>query len=118
MSKQIGNLSYNGKHIRQPCGEDLCALIISTTLIILPTLVTVFLTLLISNDNWLPGIIMVVPYIVSGVNSVRLILKTAMTDPGIIPIVKSAQIDYTKFYKVKYREEGEMPEGAMFYSLN
>jgi hypothetical protein len=90
MPEKVGNLYYTGKdRVRLPCGEELCGLVSSTLLIIIPSITCTTLTLFISKESWLPGTLLILPYLLSTLNSVRLILQTAHTEPGIIPKLQS-----------------------------
>lgn len=57
------------------------------------------------------------------VNTIRMFTACTYTEPGIIPRVRSAKIDYNKTHYVAYRqpEEAEEPladPGQEFFALN
>ena len=43
-------------------------------------------------------------YLVSVVNTIRILFLCAMTEPGIIPKIRSKEINYNQAYTVKYKE--------------
>ena len=82
----MGALTYKGKdRICHPC-ESICSFASSAFLIILPSLGCLVFTVM--EIGPLPVVILVfLFYTLSLVNSVRLLVKVAFTDPGIIPRV-------------------------------
>jgi hypothetical protein len=112
----MGALTYKGKdRICHPC-ESICSFASSAFLIILPSLGCLVFTVM--EIGPLPVVILVFLFYTLGlVNSVRLLVKVAFTDPGIIPRVKNSAIDYEKKYKVRYRER-DVATVQEFYDLN
>ena len=112
----MGALTYRGKdRICHPC-DSLCSFTLSLLLIVIPSFACLAIT--VRGLGPLPLSIPVgIVYTISLVNSVRLIVKVAFTDPGIIPRVQNSAIDYEQVYKVSFRER-DVSSVAEFYDLN
>ena len=49
-----------------------------------------------------------VPYLASMINTLRLLVLVAFTDPGIVPRIQNSEIRYEMRHKVVYREADEI----------
>ena len=62
-------------------------------------------------------------YLASLANVLRTLFLTAFTDPGIIPKIRSSEINYNRTYSVAYRSPDEIDydheksAGANFFAL-
>ena len=53
--------------------------------------------------GWVFGIFFDLFYLVSFLNTLRILYLCSRTEPGIIPKIRSKQIDYNKQYRVTYK---------------
>ena len=97
-------------------------LILTYILVLFPSVpVLIFTTY--GIGGWIGSVFLGIPYLISMVNSIRLVMQVALTDPGIIPKLKSSEINYNKTYNVLYRNTEELTkddnisEGRNFFSL-
>eukprot|EP00347_Sterkiella_histriomuscorum_P015716 403355951 len=81
-----------------------------------------FLILILPNAfTWYVALIVGIIYIGSLALNIMLLLKCSLTDPGIIPAIKSPNINKDEYYYVKYDQEGNYlnnsrMKGEDFYS--
>ena len=58
--------------------------------------------------GWFGGAVISIIYGLSLANSMRILYLCATVEPGIIPKVRSKSVNYTKVYKVSYRDEQDV----------
>ena len=58
--------------------------------------------------GWYGTVLLGLPYLASLLNVLRNLYLCAMTEPGIIPKVRSQEINYNKTYFVAYRSADEI----------
>lgn len=57
--------------------------------------------------GYIGGAFVFLAYVTSLVNVIRILYLCATVEPGIIPKIRSKTVNYTKPYKIKYREAHE-----------
>lgn len=62
--------------------------------------------------GWYGTFFLGIPYLMSCANTLRILLNVALTDPGIIPKIRSSSINYNRNYSVSYREKDELKVDA------
>jgi len=73
--------------------------------------------------GWAGSVFIGIPYFLSIFNTLRLVVMVAVTEPGIIPKLKSPEINYNKSHNVFYRKKEELTKddtkspGANFFAL-
>lgn len=100
----IGNSQYRGKDkIRPP--EWKMTLVTLAQILIPSTPTQFYIPFLLCG--WVGGFILAILYAVSLANVLRCLYLVSRVEPGIIPKVKSKVINYTRPYKVTYRESDD-----------
>ena len=97
-------------------------LIMTYVLIIVPSFPVLVWTCY-GIGGWAGSVFLGIPYFLSAFNTIRLVMKVALTDPGILPKLKSSQINYNKTHSVMYRKAEELSwdntksSGSNFFTL-
>lgn len=76
--------------------------------------------------GWVAIVFLNIPYLLPVLNTLRFFMLCTYTEPGVIPKVRSAKIDYNKTHYVSYRTGQEQDTndyrlddfGREFYSLS
>ena len=89
------------------CPSGWPALIVTFILIGVPSLMVFIFTCHIIG-GWYGTFLLGFPYLASMANTLRNLLNVALTDPGIIPKIRSENINYNRTYQVDYRETDEL----------
>ena len=103
----MGNTKYIGGDKIIPASN--CFAIFTSLCIIVPSgfaISFVNFTLL----GWIGGFAFSIVYTVSFFNTLRILFLCSRTEPGIIPKIRSKQIEYNKTYQVTYKTPDKVME--------
>ena len=116
----MGNFKY--KYRDRVCPGGWPILILTFTLIAGPSIL-VFIFTCYGIGGLYGTFFLGIPYLISLCNSLRVLINVTQTDPGIIPKLRSQNINYNRNYSVAYREANELnfdenkSAAANFFSL-
>ena len=101
----MGFAKYRGTDRITPASS--CFAIMTALIIVIPSLPA--LTVVpIHMCGWAGGVVLCVLYGLSLAVVMRVLYLCATIEPGIIPKIRSKAVNYTKVYRVSYREEEEV----------
>lgn len=123
----MGNTKYIGGDRIVPSNN--CFTLFTSLLIIGPS---VFSMTFVNYSllGWIGGTFFLIFYLVSFINTLRILYLCSRTEPGIIPKIRSKQIEYNKQYRVTYKSPDKIMEefeeqsvlnkspGKAFYTTN
>ena len=101
----LGFAKYRGADRITPA--NYCFPILTALIIIIPSIPALTFVPF-HMCGWLGGAIICILEVLSLANTIRVLYLCATVEPGIIPKIRSKSVNYTKVYKVSYRDEQDV----------
>ena len=103
--KLMGNAKYRGGDKIYP--SNFCFVFVTGLMIFVPSMIVATVTNW-SLVGWVACWFLGAFYLVSMINALRILILCSTTEPGIIPKIRSKEINYNLLYRVKYKEPDQL----------
>ena len=103
--KMMGNAVYRGRDRIKP--SEWCVTVITYIMIVPPSIPCLSIVPF-DLAGWIGGALIFLLYWVSFINMCRMLHLCSTVEPGIIPKIRSKELNYQRAYKVMYRTPEEI----------